>query len=120
MHFIRTIVLFQVVSEQMFVYNNEKGVGYMIKDRGTIKWTSLMLPEHVKTLRDWAAEDKLEKKPELDEQAFEQIGIVVMDSLNYTLPIRLTIWENGLFTTFTCIVVKVDLLFQATEAGTTR
>lgn len=33
-----------------------------------------------------------------------------MDSLNYTLPIRLPIWENGLFTTFMCIVAKVDLL----------
>ena len=82
----------------------------MIKDRGTIKWTSLILPEHVKNLRDWAAEDKLEKKPELDEQAFEQIGIIVMESLNYTLPIRITIWENGLFTTFTCVVANVDML----------
>ncbi|MFJ7850790.1 YolD-like family protein [Peribacillus sp. NPDC097206] len=82
----------------------------MIKDRGTIKWTSLMLPEHVKALRDWAVEDKLEKKPELDEQAFEQIEIVVMDSLNYTLPIHLTIWENGLYTIFSCIVAKVNLV----------
>ena len=69
-----------------------------------------MLPEHVKNLKDWAAEDKLENKPELDEQAFEQIGIVVMDSLNYTLPICLTIWENGLFTRFTCIVANVDMI----------
>ncbi|TFI48759.1 YolD-like family protein, partial [Diaphorobacter sp. DS2] len=37
----------------------------MIRDRGRIKWTSMMLPEHVKLLRDWAKEDTYEQKREL-------------------------------------------------------
>ncbi len=45
----------------------------MIRDRGRIKWTSLMLPEHVKMLRDWANEDMWEKTKEIDEQKLEEM-----------------------------------------------
>jgi hypothetical protein len=38
-----------------------------IKDRGRIKWTAMMLPEHLVELRDWHAEDELTKRPELTE-----------------------------------------------------
>jgi hypothetical protein len=46
----------------------------MIRDRGRIKWTSLMLPEHVKMLRDWANEDMWEKTKEIDEQKLEEMN----------------------------------------------
>ncbi|WP_148795752.1 YolD-like family protein, partial [Rossellomorea marisflavi] len=48
----------------------------MIRDRGKIKWTSMMLPEHVKMLRDWAEEDSFEKRRELDEQELEMMNEV--------------------------------------------
>lgn len=35
----------------------------MYKDRGTIKWTALMLPEHVQQLRKWR-NDAEEREPE--------------------------------------------------------
>ncbi|MCM3711053.1 YolD-like family protein [Sporosarcina luteola] len=38
-----------------------------IKDRGRIKWTAMMLPEHLADLRDWHAEDGLTERPELTE-----------------------------------------------------
>ncbi|MGG0669874.1 hypothetical protein [Sporosarcina koreensis] len=38
-----------------------------IKDRGKIKWTAMMLPEHTVRLRDWYAEDDLAPEPELNE-----------------------------------------------------
>lgn len=38
-----------------------------IKDRGRIKWTAMMLPEHLVELRDWYAEDDLTDRPELTE-----------------------------------------------------
>ena len=43
----------------------------MIRDRGRIKWNSLMLPEHVKMLRSWAEEDLQEQAKQLDEQKLE-------------------------------------------------
>ncbi|HEY4601282.1 MAG TPA: YolD-like family protein [Cerasibacillus sp.] len=39
-----------------------------IKDRGTKKWTSIMLPEHVKALRELNKELDKVQKPILDEQ----------------------------------------------------
>ena len=30
----------------------------MIHDRGRMKWVSMMLPEHVRLLREWAQEDR--------------------------------------------------------------
>ncbi len=34
----------------------------MIRDRGNIKWTAMMLPEHVKLLREWQEQDQVREK----------------------------------------------------------
>jgi len=35
-----------------------------LKERGKIKWTAMMLPEHVAQLREWQADhDKVKKRP---------------------------------------------------------
>ncbi|KKI93065.1 hypothetical protein WQ54_06045 [Bacillus sp. SA1-12] len=49
----------------------------MIRDRGNIKWTSMMLPEHVKLLRDWSEADTYQEKTELDEQQLEQFNEII-------------------------------------------
>ncbi|MDN4074656.1 YolD-like family protein [Fictibacillus terranigra] len=46
----------------------------MIKDRGSIKWTAMMLPEHVKQLRDWEREEASFENAELDEQQLEEMN----------------------------------------------
>lgn len=53
----------------------------MIRDRGRIKWTSMMLPEHVKMLRDWVGEDSHETKRILDEQQFEEMNAVMGEAM---------------------------------------
>jgi len=35
----------------------------MIRDRGNIKWTAMMLSEHVTELRRWQDEDHYEERP---------------------------------------------------------
>ncbi len=83
----------------------------MIRDRGLMKWhAALMQPEHIKLLRDRDREDLYDKKPELDEQEFEQIGIVAMESLHYTLPVRVTYWHEGFFKAIVGIIMAVDFL----------
>ncbi len=72
----------------------------------------IFMPEHVKMLKQIAFDDKKQKKPQLDEQELEEIGFVVMDSLNYTLPIKVTIWQDGFFQALTGIVDKVDMLMK--------
>ena len=39
----------------------------MLRDRGNIKWTAMMLPEHVQRLRTWQQEDQQITKPTFDE-----------------------------------------------------
>ncbi|RLQ90654.1 YolD-like family protein [Falsibacillus albus] len=53
----------------------------MIRDRGRIKWTSMMLPEHVKMLRDWAKEDSFKEKVELDEQQLEEMNEIAAQAM---------------------------------------
>jgi hypothetical protein len=85
----------------------------MINDRGAKKWaTSFMLPEHVAMLSKMVEEQKLVEKPILDEQEFEQIGMVIMDSLNHTLPVKVTYWQDGKFKIRTGIVDSVDMLIK--------
>ncbi len=51
---------------------------------------------------------ELLKKTVLDEQVFKQIGIAVMESLNYTLPVRITFWKADKLVNNIGIVANVD------------
>ncbi|KAB2333765.1 YolD-like family protein [Bacillus mesophilum] len=62
----------------------------MIRDRGRIKWTAMMLPEHVKMLRDWAAEDQYEQKKELDEQEVERLNEVLAEAMEFNRNVVIT------------------------------
>lgn len=84
----------------------------MIRDRGLIKWQGFFMPEHVGLLKKNNKLDLKVKKPELDEQEFEVIGINVMDSLNYTLQVKVTTWQDGYFKKYEGIVCKVDYLMK--------
>lgn len=45
----------------------------MVNDRGKIKWTSLMLPEHVEMLQQMGREIGKAKPPIMDEQQLEEL-----------------------------------------------
>lgn len=62
----------------------------MIRDRGRIKWTSMMLPEHVKLLRDWVKEDRYEQRKELDEQQFELMNATISDAMEFDQLVTIT------------------------------
>lgn len=66
----------------------------MNRDRGTIKWNAMMLPEHVKLLREWQAEDKLVTKPELDEWALQELSEQLINAYQNMLEIEMKIWES--------------------------
>ncbi|MEI5908222.1 YolD-like family protein [Bacillus spongiae] len=62
----------------------------MIRDRGKMKWTSMMLPEHVKQLRDWSKEDAFEKEKEMDEQQLEEMNTIAAEAMEYGSCITIT------------------------------
>lgn len=69
----------------------------MLKDRGTMKWTSLMLPEHVEMLKQLWAEEKNIEKPVLDEQMKEVIVKKVLNAYKRKIPIHVKFHENNCF-----------------------
>ncbi|MED1562926.1 YolD-like family protein [Alkalihalobacillus alcalophilus] len=55
----------------------------------------MFLPEHKEALLKQKEEEQKVPKPELDEQAFQEIGLVILDALNHTLPVRIDYWTLG-------------------------
>jgi cell division inhibitor SulA len=66
----------------------------MIRDRGKIKWTSMMLPEHVKLLREWVKEDGYEQKREMDEQQLELMNEVLSEAVEFDQFVTITHYRN--------------------------
>ncbi|KAB2335104.1 YolD-like family protein [Bacillus mesophilum] len=84
----------------------------MLRDRGLKKWQGFFMHEHTGLLKTTAKEEEKQDKPQLDEQELEEIGIIVMESLNYTLEIKITVWQEGYFNDHIGIVGKVDYLMK--------
>ncbi|KGR85779.1 YolD-like family protein [Lysinibacillus odysseyi] len=91
----------------------------MNRDRGTIKWNAMMLPEHVNLLHEWKAEDNKIEKPNLDEWACQELGAQLTAAYHHRLPIRLTVWQEGEKTVWTTVIKRVDDKRQSvyTEEG---
>lgn len=53
----------------------------MLRDRGTIKWTAMMLTEHVELLREWHEEDKKQEPSTPSEQQYEQWNYILSQAL---------------------------------------
>ncbi|MFD2924147.1 YolD-like family protein [Halobacillus naozhouensis] len=74
------------------------------KDRGTIKWTALMMPEHVEMIQKLWKEDEGEEKKVLDESQVEENSFALQRAMNDGLPVELK-YHNG----FKYISVKVKI-----------
>lgn len=66
-------------------------------DRGTKKWVSLMLPEHVEMLDEVFVERK--EKPKLDEQQMIEIDQKLKYALNEDVNLEMTYYDNGNYET---------------------
>ncbi len=67
----------------------------MIRDRGTIKWTAMMLPEHVHSLKEALIEEKKIQKPIQDEQALEEFELLICEAMEFNNPLSFEIFHNG-------------------------
>lgn len=65
----------------------------MIQDRGTMKWTALMLPEHVEKIKEWKQEVFAESPKELTEWELEDLQQTMNQAINERLIIILSVWE---------------------------
>jgi hypothetical protein len=71
----------------------------MLRDRGKIKWASMMLPEHVKFLRDWAKEDAFEASKEIDEQYLEIMNERILEAVELGKKVMITCYRNHKYET---------------------
>lgn len=70
----------------------------MNRDRGNVKWNAMMLPEHVKLLHEWKAQDEYVEKPQLDEWTLQELSEKLLIAYTNHLEVELNIWgEKHLF-----------------------
>ncbi|MCB4341818.1 hypothetical protein [Bacillus phage SPbetaL3] len=67
----------------------------MLRDRGTIKWTSLMLPEHLTQLKQDLIDVSKIEKPSLDDQQIEEMDILVSEALEFNKELKFKLFNNG-------------------------
>jgi YolD-like protein len=66
-----------------------------IRDRGSIKWTSLMLPEHVRELRRYINEEYYDiPEPSIDEQQMEEMNELILEAMEYNFPLTFIIYNK--------------------------
>lgn len=75
-------------------------------DRGTKKWVSLMLPEHVEMLEHVFIEYK--NKPVLDEQQMEEIDQTLKYALKTNVNIEMTYYNDGDYMTVRGKLAQID------------
>jgi YolD-like protein len=81
----------------------------LIRDRGNIKWTSLMLPEHVRELRRYIHEDYYNvPEPTLDEQQMEEMNEIILEAMEYNIPLVLTLYKDKRLNTLSGYVHYID------------
>ncbi|HEX6594148.1 MAG TPA: YolD-like family protein [Bacillota bacterium] len=66
----------------------------IIKDRGTKKWNSIMLPEHVEAVKQVFAEEERKEKPILDEQQKMEIDANIKRALRDNMVIEITYYAD--------------------------
>jgi hypothetical protein len=82
-----------IILEQMFAKGGR--VTLDIKDRGNIKWTSLMLVEHRKKLEELKNSEKNREKPDLDQQIYEVFNYKVKEAVEKNMKVKITYYKNN-------------------------
>lgn len=82
----------------------------MINDRGNMKWTSLMLPEHLVKLKEWKKEQFYDTKRILTEWEFDEIEQIIQSSYKMKELVKITIWSNNKLHDVIGIITGTDIL----------
>lgn len=85
----------------------------MIRDRGRIKWTAMMLPEHVKLLRDLVKEDQYEQKKDIDEQHLEEMNEIIAEAIEFDYFLEITYYHQHNYETIVGKMHDWDELAQS-------
>lgn len=86
-----------------------------LQDRGSKKWVAMMLPEHVKLLREYAVEIKKEPRPDLDEFDYELIEELIGLAMKRNVEAKIKRWKDGEFVYNRGMIQSIDLSRRSIE-----
>ena len=79
------------------------------RDRGTKKWTAMMLPEHIVALRNWMDKDHYEERPELSDWELQSIQEEIEVAYKRKCQTLIKTWKDGKIMTRGAIVEVIDV-----------
>jgi hypothetical protein len=80
----------------------------LIRDRGSKKWVSMMLPEHVELLRKYDEGLNKSSKPYLDEQQYNEFNELVVGAMEGNHTLKFSYYERGDIQNFVGNVHYID------------
>lgn len=80
-----------------------------VRDRGSKKWVAMMLPEHVKLLREYMEDQKKAPRPDLDEWDLDIIQETIQIAMKRNVEVEIKTWRNGAFHIHLGKVTWVDI-----------
>lgn len=80
----------------------------MLHDRGNMKWTSLMLPEHLVQLKEWKKEQYDDKKRDLTKWELEEIEQTIQRAFKLRKIVKLTLWNHNILQNQVGLITGVD------------
>lgn len=87
----------------------------MIRDRGTQKWTAMMLPEHVALLREHRIDQSKTPRPQLDEWDMDNIEETIGSAMKRNVEVNIKTWNDGEFTYRMGTITWIDLKRRTIE-----
>jgi len=83
-----------------------------IKDRGTRKWNSFWIPDHVQMVHGMFEEEEIEKKPELDEQELEEMNAYLYYALHEGIEVEITYYSNHRLKKITSKIQSINMVHR--------
>jgi hypothetical protein len=80
----------------------------IIRDRGNIKWTAMMLPEHVGMLRELKMNENNKSKPLIDEQQFEEMNDLIRFAIETNNSVIVTYYQEYDYKVVVGVIERYD------------
>jgi hypothetical protein len=85
-----------------------KEVREIIRDRGNIKWTAMMLPEHVAMLRELKMNEDNKSKPLIDEQQLEEMNDLIRFAIETNNSVLVTYYQEYDYKVVVGVIERYD------------
>jgi len=81
-----------------------------MRDRGSIKWTAMMLPEHTTQLREDKANYNKVERPQLDDSDMDYIHDEINRAITSKSEVIIKLWIDGEFIYYSGTINEVNLI----------